>query len=171
MRIFFSLIRYALLCLLAVVFLMSLWQFAARVFLRQELPQVFGYTQVTVLSGSMEPAFSAGDLLVLHAQDRYKPGDIISFWEDGSLITHRLVEQTADGAITKGDSNHVLDQQPVQEDQIVGRVVLALPHAGSILLFLRTPPGVCVLLLAGLLIWLFPGRIGPRTSHGKRDAK
>ena len=45
-----------------------LLQLAVSVFSGRELPVLFGYSYLAVLSGSMEPAISAGDLLVISRQ-------------------------------------------------------------------------------------------------------
>ena len=81
---------------------------------------------------------------------------MISFWNDGILITHRLMEQTDEGGITKGDNNNTPDEAPVRPEQIAGRVVLILPGVGNALLFLRTPMGILMILFPGLLIWFLP---------------
>jgi signal peptidase len=163
--------RWFALTLLTVVLLLSLWQAAARYLLGQELPSVFGYSQVIVRSGSMEPAFSAGDLLVLHREEQYWEGDIIGFWENGSLTTHRLIQKTEEGAITKGDFNSTPDPQPVKENQFAGRVVLILPGLGTVFLYLRTPPGVLLIILLGSLLLFFPRRAERSNHRGKRGVK
>lgn len=157
--------------LLSAALLIILWQFAARLFLGQKLPSVLGYAGVTVLSGSMEPTISAGDLLVIHREKDYQPGDIISFWSDGMLVTHRIVEQTSGGLVTKGDYNNAPDRQLVLDEQIAGRVVWRIPWLGNILLFLRTPPGMLLLLAAGALVFLLPDWLRQLGNHRKGCAK
>ena len=82
-----------LIALLCLALGCSLWQLAARALFPQQLPMIGGYAQLTVLSGSMEPAFSAGDLIIIHRETSYQVGDIVSFWDEGSLTTHRLIGQ------------------------------------------------------------------------------
>lgn len=171
MKIICRFLRRLLLLILILLSAVCLHQLAACAVSGQKLPSVLGYSSVTVLSGSMEPAFSAGDQLIIRREAQYEPGDMISFWNDGILITHRLIEQTDKGSITKGDNNNTRDEAPVRPEQIAGRVVLILPRAGNALLFLRTQKGVLTILFLGLLIWFLPGLIKRMNGYGKRCRK
>ena len=52
----------------------------------------FKFRPYEVLSDSMAPAFTAGDMVVVKAQDEYKVGDILKFDNLGIPTTHRLLE-------------------------------------------------------------------------------
>lgn len=152
-------VKYAHILFIAVlglVLLCNLWLWVKRVYFHQELPDIFGYSQLTVLSGSMEPTFSTGDLLIIRREKAYQIGDMITFWDEGGLTTHRIIDEGEEGFITKGDYNPVRDSRPVPVDQVAGRVVLVIPSMGRILLFLKTPPGMLLFLTLGLLILLLP---------------
>lgn len=169
MKIIVKLLRHLIFLILILFSAVCLYQITACAVFGQKLPSVLGYSSVTVLSGSMEPAFSAGDQLIIRREAQYDPGDIISFWNDGILITHRIVKQTNEGSITKGDNNNTQDEDPVRPEQIAGRVVLILPGVGNTLLFLRKPKGILTILFLGLLIWILPGFIKRINDHGKGD--
>lgn len=82
----------------------------------------------TVLSGSMEPAFKKGDLVLAQTFDKdAKVGDIVMFSakEFKEPVTHRVVSITAEGNIvTKGDANAAVDGELGTPPQlIVGKVV------------------------------------------------
>lgn len=128
---------------------LSLWQVISVTVLKQEQPELFGYSHLAVLSGSMEPAISAGDLIIIHRQKEYDTGDIITFSEEGSYTTHRITGLENGTFRTRGDANNVEDERPVAGDRIRGRVILVIPAAGEILLFLRTPVGLLGILLLG----------------------
>lgn len=95
-----------------------------------------------VLSGSMEPAISPGDVVIVNdvhpaAIDK---GDVITFQRSGEEIptTHRVVEvqETDSGVqfVTKGDNNEAPDHTSVSGGQIAGRVPgLDLPGEGTLL--------------------------------------
>lgn len=120
----------------------------------QENPELFGWSFAVVLSGSMEPAFSAGDLLLIHRQDSYRQREIVTFSESGTLITHRIAEETEEGFVTKGDANNAPDENLVSTDRIYGKVAAVIPGVGKAVLFLRRPAGLLgILLLSGLLFW------------------
>jgi signal peptidase len=81
----------------------------------------------TVLSGSMEPVFKKGDLVLM--QTIYKEpqiGDIISTSIYGyrEPITHRVIEINNYGIRTKGDNNQAQDDWILKKDKIVGKAVI-----------------------------------------------
>lgn len=119
-------------------------------------PTVLGYSIAVVASGSMEPALSVDDLIVNRAQDEYAAGDIITFSDWDRLTTHRIVELTPQGYVTKGDANNVADLEPVAPEHVIGRVVLVLPGVGRAIAFLKTPLGAILLIFTGLLIVELP---------------
>lgn len=165
MKVLGKTLRVIFFALLGLLLLLSLWQIAARAFFKQPLPDLFGYSYLAVLSGSMEPAISAGDLIVTHRQENYLPGDIITFAEGGAFTTHRITAVGAEGFQTQGDANNTPDRDAVISAQVVGRVVLALPAVGSALIWLRSPAGIGCILLAGLLM-LFSGRNKQEEKRG-----
>lgn len=57
----------------------------------------------------MEPAVSAGDLVLVHRREAYGRGDIVMFDNGGISVTHRIVKKAKEGFVTKGDANNVPD--------------------------------------------------------------
>jgi len=108
-------------------------------------PALLGF----VTSGSMESTLNEGDGFVAipaAVTDEPEPGDVVVFRAEqiqgGGLTTHRIVEETDRGYITKGDANPFTDQDgdepPVKSEQIVavvwqpGGEVLAIPGVGTV---------------------------------------
>jgi len=56
----FSLISSLLTVFLALILAVNLWLILSRVWLKEPIPSVLGFTPIYVLSGSMEPIFSTG---------------------------------------------------------------------------------------------------------------
>jgi signal peptidase len=120
-----------------------------------------GYQTFTVLSGSMEPAISTGDLVVdsriSAAQARV--GDVITFPEPRTrrLITHRLVhKRVARGWArmrTQGDANNAPERWSIPADGQIGRVALSVPKGGYVAAFVneRTAQLLLVVIPAVLL--------------------
>ena len=110
------------------------------------VPRLFGWSPLTVLSGSMEPTIPTGSQVIISAVedvDRLEVGDIITvmpYPNDSTLVTHRIVERTdsADGPafVTQGDANDVVDSWDVTEVQIRGEVRYWVPGAGYVATFL-----------------------------------
>ena len=123
------------------------------------LPTIFGWGNAVVLSGSMEPELPVGALLWIHRQSTYAIGDVVTYEENGTLVTHRLVSIAGDTVITRGDANNT-DDSPIQTVQIRGKVSAVWPGAGNILLFLKSPLGMLLLVICGGLILFLPGRFG-----------
>lgn len=103
-------------------------------------PNVFGYTLNAIQTGSMEPQFYQGDLLIgktTESDETYEKGDIIFFQssykaDDGEeylmVKCHRIsvVKDNGGGSfsyLTKGDNNEVSDSKTdgwLNSTQIVG---------------------------------------------------
>lgn len=126
----------------------------------------FGWRVDTVLSGSMEPQLSAGDIIVTRPVDmkEIKVGDIITFGSSskGRLTTHRVVsieKGTQLGFQTKGDANEDADPFIVSGGDVVGRVCFHLPYFGHVSHFVKTPMGfILTLVLPGFIIVM--GEVG-----------
>ena len=100
-----------------------------------------------VETGSMSPALEPNDGFVAIPSQIAGPveeGDVIVFDAEelhgGGLVTHRVVGETDEGYITRGDANPVTDQDgaepPVQDDQIkakalqIGGTIVVIPQIG-----------------------------------------
>lgn len=111
----------------------------------QQFIEVFGYTDAIVISGSMEPQIDVGDMVIIHEKDSYQIGDIITFIQgDETGVTHRIIGQTDNGFITKGDANNTEDMAVVTSDQIVGKVVKIIPHLGTIFNAMSSTLGIII---------------------------
>lgn len=119
------------------------------------IPEVIGAEQsLVVYSGSMSPAISAGDVVVIDNTDpaNIQEGDIITFTrsEEELPTTHRVVDVQENGDNlafqTKGDANDNPDPQLVSESRIIGTVVITLPYIGHVIMFGSTPLGFALLL-------------------------
>lgn len=130
----------------------------ARLVLHEQQPDVLGYSTAVVISGSMSGSIEINDVIIIHAEDTYTTGDVITFYSGNSLVTHRIVGETERGFITKGDANNAADLYPVLITDVVGKVVLVLPGIGVIIEALRTPLGMTVLLGIALGMILWPGK-------------
>lgn len=120
-----------------------------------------GTVQVaTVLSGSMAPAMSAGDLVIATPKplNEIAVGDVLVFnapIADRRLVTHRVIEVVEQGTRpvvrTKGDANSAPDPWLAQlERGPAWEVRAVVPEAGRVLAWLRTP------LVRAVLLWIVP---------------
>ena len=125
-----------------------------------KLFEIIGYRSYTVLSGSMEPEFYPGDMVITQHKNKadIQINDVVTFRDnEGVIITHRIMEKTPEGYITKGDNNNVEDADILTEDNIIGEVKFSIPKIGYIMNFLSKPMVVAVemFLLAGFIFFYY----------------
>ena len=120
--------------------------------------RLLGYRVFNVISGSMEPAYSVGDLVYVKEVDvnRIKVGDVITFVlnEDCDIATHRVVgvDKQNQQFITKGDANPNNDPNPIHFKNYIGTPVFAIPYLGYVSNYIQTPPGMYVAIGIGVLL-------------------
>ena len=107
-------------------------------------PVLFGFVE----TGSMQPTLDPGDGFIAVPTPLAGPistGDVVTFdaqeIEGGGLTTHRVVDETDRGYITRGDNNPFTDQdsgEPVVQDAdivavglSVGGSLVVIPHLGT----------------------------------------
>ncbi|MGY4688367.1 signal peptidase I [Salibacterium sp. K-3] len=95
-----------------------------------DIPKIFGLQPVKAASGSMEPTFSEGDLLILKETGAIRIGSVLMFEQNGASVTHRVTQITEEGFRTKGDANPVQDDALVPPEQVEGIYLFHIPSAG-----------------------------------------
>ena len=101
-----------------------------------------GWQFAAVLSGSMEPGFHVGGLVVIKPVDvsTLKVGDVISFMapevSNNTAICHRIIDiQYQDGKEifqTKGDANNSPDQFQTPVSNVKGREIFYISYIGRL---------------------------------------
>ena len=89
-----------------------------------------GYRFFVVQTPSMGTVAPVGTLVAVRAQATYHVGDIVTYERNTRSYTHRIVDITEQGFITKGDINGATDALPVQRNEIVGLVTFRAPYVG-----------------------------------------
>ena len=158
-------------------------------------PVFVGY----VTTDSMEPTIDASDGFVAvpsFLAGEPEVGDVVVFdareLHDGGLTTHRIVGETEDGYITKGDANSFTDQDaeesPVNDGQIVAHAlqidgeVVTIPHLGTVVgtvqSIVAAPFGMLdqrsagtVLIGVGIALFLLAGVVGERGRRVTRRSR
>ncbi len=119
-----------------------------------------------VLSGSMEPTMSPGDVIYVEgvSAGAVEEGDVISFERNGEArpTTHRVVEvvEDGDGVVfrTKGDNNEDPDRELVKPSQVEGRLMsvdgipLVVPYVGYLVRFAATETGFALFAIVPLVL-------------------
>lgn len=157
--------------LFGLLVVLVLWLAIDKFILKDPVPSVFGYSCLTIATGSMngtsvmvdggEPVeVNIGDMIIIKDTDDYKIGDVITFLQDGDTVptTHRIIGYTDDGFITKGDANNVKDTVPVARENILGEVVGHYPKLGRFTGWIKSEGwiyivcGLAILALGGVAI-------------------
>lgn len=126
--------------------------------------RLFGIEPFTVLSGSMEPVYSPGDLIYVKEVD-YRTlgdGDIITFMlSEDTVATHRIVGVVPDendpSVIryrTKGDANDAEDGSLVHYKNVIGSPIFSLPKMGYVANYIQNPPGTYIAISGGAILML-----------------
>jgi signal peptidase len=146
-------------------------------------PRLDWFRPLTVLSGSMRPTFSPGDLILVRPQplDDVRVGQVLSFRVPvgaHQVQTHRVIELVRGGAHpivrTQGDANTRPDPYTAElHGEIVWRQTAVIPYAGYAIHTLRRPElrrpatvvaPVLIALLMLLDLWRKPST-NRRESH------
>ena len=112
-----------------------------------------------VLTGSMEPAISAGDIIITTPITRKEPkaGDVVAYQakrfngENVAVFSHRIISGDINsGFVVKGDANKSPDNQKPKAPDILGVVIFVIPFLGNIL----TPKALFLLVPCIFGLWL-----------------
>lgn len=87
------------------------------------VPSLWGQKPLVVISGSMEPTLKVGGILYYEKIniDDFDEGDILVYQTKEHIISHRIVDITENGFITKGDINNSVDNYLINNEQILGK--------------------------------------------------
>ncbi len=110
---------------------------------------IAGYSIMTVLTGSMEPDYKVGDIVIVKktVTDELKVKDVITFYSndptmEGQIVTHRIIDITEENGQrlfeTKGDNNQIADLEKVEEGDVIGKVQGRVPYVGKAANFMQT---------------------------------
>ncbi|ROR73855.1 signal peptidase [Bogoriella caseilytica] len=124
-----------------------------------------------VSSSSMEPALSAGDVLLTRAMPagEAQVGEVVTLQRPtGDLVTHRIVANAPDPdepkgwlVTMRGDANAVADPRPFPATEVEATVA-RIPHAGGVLRALAQPPAMQIAMVSALAL-VIASLMSPRT--------
>lgn len=146
--------------------------------LKEEVPNIFGYKILQVMSGSMSGEFETGDTILikeLKEESDLKIGDVITYRiAKNTLVTHRIVNITKIGEnlnyTLKGDANNVEDSEKILFSSIEGIYVKKLVLIGKIISFMQKPYGMVIIFVVPILLILYIIN-AERTKEIKRNKR
>lgn len=137
---------------LTVLFIVNL------ILLLEEKKHIFGIYMFNIVSESMEPTFYKNDLAVVKSCEVEKlgKGDIITFQQEDRIISHRIIEIIKENGekkfITKGDNNEVEDVEPIEMQDVYGKVEFIIPKIGKIVNYIQNVKGFINVLIIIVII-------------------
>lgn len=122
--------------------------------------RLLGFQVYTVITGSMEPDLSIGDLIYVKPVDSIQDlrvGDDVTFVlnEDLVVATHRVIRVDVEKqhVYTKGIANEIEDE-PVHFKNVIGIVQFNIPLLGYVSDYIQNPPGMYIAIAAGAVMIL-----------------
>ena len=158
-RKFFNVIITSFTCVLVIL---TMYLAYVKYIKHEKNINIFGLRQYMIMTGSMEPNYNIGDLIITKEvnPENIKKGDIITYaLADGNAtVTHRIIDVIEkDGKTmykTKGDNNNAPDQNLVAYDQIQGVFLFKINNFGNILSSILTKTGIALVFLIVILSYL-----------------
>ena len=100
--------------------------------------RIAGFKSYSIETESMVPTLAVDDMVYVYPVlfESLNKGDVIAYVIDdkGTTITHRIISIDADNKTvqTKGDNNEYPDIEPVEEENIIGKMVFKIPLLGKL---------------------------------------
>ena len=108
----------------------------------------------------MEPTLEIDDVVVVQKCDtsQLQKGDIITFEQDGRIISHRILEITKEkGDIkfeTKGDNNEIPDPEKVEAGQVYGKVLFKVKRIGKVISYIQNVRGLINIAIFVVIVYI-----------------
>lgn len=117
--------------------------------------EILGFSMYIVLTGSMEPEIKVGDIIISRKvpQNSIKVGDDITFQQGDLVITHRVIEVTGKGYITKGLANSNADGE-ILYTSVYGKVVFRSTVIGAVYKFVESQYGFLFVIVVPLFLFV-----------------
>lgn len=132
---------------LIIIIFILLFTLYSKFILKEELIKLYNTAILVVLTGSMEPTIKSGEMIIIKEQTDYNVDDIVTYKEDRNFfITHRIINKYEDKYETKGDNNNLIDE-PIDKDQIEGKVIYHSKVCGFFILYLLKPITLIVIII------------------------
>ena len=132
-----------------------------------------GDTEFLIVQGnSMLPTIQPGSLVITKKSPQYQIEDIVSFTQEESgvkkIIVHRIIDETDKGFAIKGDNNHNKDPGYPTYADINGKVILATPYFGDMMILLKNPVFLFISSIAMTIIQFEHKRIRKKKEKIRR---
>ena len=139
---------------------------------------VFGVKAFSIISGSMEPIIKLNDVILVKEtpEEDLEVGTIITFIQDGDIITHRIigVRKGSDGTLyykTKGDANNTEDIEEVSYEDIEGAYITRIPFVGKVFSGLQNKFVLIIIIVVLIIIYWFKQKLNAKKQRRSETRK
>ena len=146
--------KYIILNILIILFIINL------ILSFEENTHILGIYMFNIVSESMEPTLEINDVVVVKTCEatQLQKGDIITFQQDGRIISHRILDITKDKKIikfrTKGDNNEIPDSDLISEGQVYGKVLFSIKKIGKIISYIQNIRGLINIVFFVIIVYI-----------------
>ena len=105
---------------------------------KDQIVNIFGKSFLVVTTGSMKPEINPCDLIIISREKDYKVNDVVTYFDEGICITHRIIKIDEDGIVCKGDANNIEDGH-IEMSAIQGKVIFKSKILGIFALYMLKP--------------------------------
>lgn len=155
--------------ILCLVLGVSVWLTVQGQVFHQEETAVAGMIFRPVEESSLEPTLSRGDLAVIQPREEYAMGEIVLCQEEEKDSFLLLAGTNGENFIVQEKDEET--QRLLSPEAIRGKVVAALPGAGTVYEFLGSWWGAPVILVVGILLLALPTLLGVRKPSRRASAE
>ena len=156
-----------LMAIVTIIVLFLMYRFIMIKVYHKNYVSTFGYSMFEIATGSMEPTLNVYDFILVKSDKNLKVNDIITYKEDDSFITHRIISIEGDNLITKSDANNSEDKI-INKDKVIGKVVKIFPKLGIIKNIIITPK-IMISFLIFILLLNLSLSYKPKKEENKND--
>lgn len=122
LKIIKNIIINLIIFILGIIAIAAIWTSIQLNVQGKEYVDIFGYSIFSTETASMSPTIEIGDIVIVKIGENVQEKDIITYRDDNSFITHRIIKIDGESIIAKGDNNNTQDK-PITKDAILGKVV------------------------------------------------
>jgi len=146
--------KYIILIVLIILFIINL------ILSFEEDIHILGIYMFNIVSESMEPYLEVNDVVVVRKCDpaKLKVDDIITFQQDESTISHRIVDiiKTKNNIKfeTKGDNNKISDPYLVEAGQVYGQVLFRVKKIGNVITYIQNSRGFINIAIFAIIVYI-----------------
>lgn len=146
--------KYIIVSVLIILFIINL------ILSFEENTHILGIYMFNIVSESMEPTLNVNDVVIVQKCDisKLKKDDIITFKQEGRIISHRIIDITEERGIikftTKGDNNEIPDLDKVEASQVYGKVLFSMKRVGKIVSYIQNARGFINIAIFAVIVFV-----------------